>query len=312
MDRIPGKNITAKILALILATVLWLYVMNEQNPPIEAGFTAMLETRNADGGYIVTNAPDAIQVKVRGPRSIIAGLQARDIRAYLDIRGLGEGKHTVKVHASVPASLELVEVNPDTVSVTIEKAINKQLPVEVSLSGTPADSLVVGKAVANPQQVTVEGPKSLVNEAQRVVAPVDLTGKNGDFDVSVPLRILGRDGKEIKGLTLYPGQVSVSLNLMKGVNKKILDIKTIVFGNLTPGVTLKRIITEPDKIEVSGPNDVLDKLDSVYTEPINVTGITKDTAREVKLQIKEGLVASQNSVIVHISVEPKPAVPPPH
>ena len=34
-------------------------------------------------------------------------------------------------------------------------------------------------------------------------------------------------------------------------------------------------------------------MDAVLTEPIYLTGITKDTTKEVALQLKEGIVASR-------------------
>lgn len=311
MDNIPGKNITAKILCVILAAVLWLYVMNEQNPPIESSFTIPLETRNLASDLVLVDVPDSVRVKVRGPRSIIAGVQVSDIKAYIDLKTLGEGRHTVKVSTAVPASLELVEVNPDKAVLRLDIASNKQLPVEIKLTGTAPQGIVVGKAATNLEQITVEGPKSLVASVDKIIAPVDLTGKNTDFSAETQVIAINKEGKEVEGLSISPAKVTVTLNMVKGVNKKLVDIKPVTYGDLPQGYVLKGISTTPAKIEISGPFDILDKTDVVYTEPINLAGLNKNTSLEVKLQLKDGgLIAKQDKVAVNIGIGTEETTPP--
>ncbi|MDR3564645.1 MAG: CdaR family protein [Negativicutes bacterium] len=302
MDRRRGKNITAKILALILALVLWLYVTNEQNPPVEASLTVPLETRNVVSPLVAVDSPDAVRIKVRGSRSIIAGLQAQDIKAYLDMKGLGEGRHTAKISAQVPLSLELIEVSPDKVQVRLDTVVSRKLPVEIRLTGTAATGTAVAKVVANPEQVTIEGPRSGVELADKVLLPLELAGRNADFIVGVLPVVISRDGKEVEGLTLYPDKVNISATLVRGLNQKAVDVKPIMYGELAPGTVLRGITTKPTKVEISGDPQTLEKIDVVYTEPINLAGLTRDTIKEVKLQLKEGMLASQSTVTVQISV----------
>lgn len=302
MEEARGKNITTKILALIMAVTLWLYVTNEQNPPVEASVSVPLEVRNVAASLVAVDAPETVRVKVRGPRSITAGLTPQDIRAFLDLRGLAEGRHPARVYAQVPTSLELVEIQPDKVTVRVDGKASRTLPVEVRVTGTATAGTVVAKATIAPQQVTVEGPKGIVESVDRAVVSLDLTGKSADFTAQqVPL-LISRDGRAVEGLTVYPDKISVTASLARGVNKKTVDVKTIIYGDLAPGTALKAVVTAPVQVEVSGDPQVLDKLDFVYTEPISIAGIAKDTDKEVKLQVKEGVVASQDTVLVKISV----------
>lgn len=66
----PGetKNVVMKIFAIILAIILWLYVMNEQNPPIESSFNIPLEVRNTATSNVVSDVPETVRIKIRGPR----------------------------------------------------------------------------------------------------------------------------------------------------------------------------------------------------------------------------------------------------
>jgi YbbR domain-containing protein len=106
----------------------------------------------------------------------------------------------------------------------------------------------------------------------------------------------------VEGLEVRPAKIGVNADLAKGVDKKKVDVKTIIYGDMAPGTVLKSIVTAPVTVELSGDAKELEKIDFVYTEPISVAGINRDTEKEVKLQIKEGLVASQAAVTVKISV----------
>lgn len=303
MENPAGNNLAAKILAVILAAILWMYVMNEQNPPIEASFAVPLEQKNLLANHLVSNVPDTVRVRLRGPRSIIAGISANDIKCFIDLANLTEGKHTVKVNLIIPSALEVIEVNPDKVVLTIEKIISRQLPVEIRLKGNALVGMVVGKTSSEPSEVAIEGAASEVESVLRVVSNVDLTGKNADFAEEIKLIALNRDGKEVQGVTIRPSKINVHISLLKQQNKAVVGIKYLTFGELPQGIILKNITTQPDKIELSGLKEDIDKIPYVYTEPINLTGITQSTVREVNLQLKEGIVASNNKVTVNINVE---------
>ena len=60
-NKIQSRNIMAKFLAILLATGLWFYVMNEQNPPTEVKRTVPLEVKNLASNYVVVDIPREIK-----------------------------------------------------------------------------------------------------------------------------------------------------------------------------------------------------------------------------------------------------------
>jgi YbbR domain-containing protein len=292
----------AKVLAVIMAMVLWIYVTNEQNPPIEASLAVPLEVRGVGDSLMAVEMPDSVRVKVRGSRSLTAGLQTQDIQAFLDLKGAGEGRHSARVYVIVPPSLELVETQPDKVSVRVDAKVSRVLPVEIRFTGTAAAGVAVARAAATPDQVTMEGPKSIADIVERAVLTVDLSGKTGDFTTTVVPLPVTRDGKTVEGLTLYPERVSVAANIVRGVVKKTVDVKTVITGDLPPGLALKGITTRPPKVEISGDARLVERLEFVYSEPVSVTGLNKDTTREVKLQLREGVTATPETVVIQLNI----------
>ncbi len=303
MDRLPKKNMTAKIIALICAINLWIFVMNEQNPPVEINMEIPLEVRNLSSTVVAVDVPDSVRIRVRGPRTIIAGLAKQDIKTYVDLKGLSEGVNTAKVHTAIPTSIEVVEVNPDPITFHLDSIVSRQLPVEVKLSGAPPADIIVDKITYSAQNVVVVGPKGLLETASKAVAYVDVAGKREDFTLGVPLKLLDHNGKGVEaGLEMKPNNMYVSLFFVPSIVKKIVDIKPNITGQLAKDVALKQILTNPNKIEVSGNRQIIDKVDAVYTEPISLDGIDKDVEVEGKLQVREGVTYSRNTIKVNITV----------
>ncbi|MCE5287484.1 MAG: hypothetical protein LLG02_16795 [Pelosinus sp.] len=306
MDRMPGKNVLAKVFALILATVLWLYVTNEQNPSVEVSYQVPLEVLNLAEDAVVQDAPEIVKVKLKGPRNLIAGIHTQDVKAYIDVKGLEEGKHTVQVGLSTPHAMETVEVNPDKISLKIDKVITKELPVEIRLTGTLPPDISVAKLTPGAEKVTVRGPRSTLDAISRVLASIDAKGHTTSFTTEVPLVVLGRDGKVIEGLSPQPGKIGVEVQLAQGKLKKIVDVKAVMTGEPAKGFVLQGIELIPEKIEIAGAPQLVEDIDAVSTEPINLVKINKDTEQEIKLQLPDGVTVVKNTVTVRITVTKKP------
>ena len=53
MNYFLGRNLLPKLLAILVALILWIFVMNEQNPPVEGTFQVSLASRNLSGKMVV-------------------------------------------------------------------------------------------------------------------------------------------------------------------------------------------------------------------------------------------------------------------
>lgn len=303
MKELLSKNLAAKILCMIMAVVLWMYVMNEQNPPIEASFTVPIEVKNLSSTYTLMDGPESVRVKVRGARSIIATLSASDIAAYIDLKGVGEGRHPIKIMAIVPQSVELVEVNPDKALLRIDIATSRKLPVEVRYTSAPPENAIVGKVTLSPDAVIVEGPKSVLDSMDKAIIYMDLSEHSTDFSGKFTVHIVNTDGKELEDVVAQPSQINVATQLLV-VNKKLVDVKPVFSGELPAGMMMKQLEVTPTKIELSGSKALLDTMDTVTTEPIVLTNDMKEFNRQIKVIAKEGIVVSPTTITVKFIVGP--------
>lgn len=74
---------------------------------------------NLGRGLTVRIAPSAVSVLVRGTRERIAGIDAGDLRADIDLTDLGRGQHSVPVRVANREGVAVERIEPATVRVTI-------------------------------------------------------------------------------------------------------------------------------------------------------------------------------------------------
>lgn len=303
MDKLLGNHVAAKILALILASIMWLYVMNEQNPPLEAGFSVPIVQKNLAAGLVAFNVPDIARVRIKGPRSTIANVTANDIRCTIDFANAGEGNHTLRLQVAIPASLELLEIYPDKATVELDAIITREFPVNIQFTGVVSPDVIVEKAVLTPNQTVLTGPKRYVDNVTRVVGFVDITDKIQDIEQQVRYRALNREGKQIEQVVLKPDRGAAKVNILQKPDKAIVDVKAVVFGDLPEGLAIRNVRTEPNKVEITGPPEEVKKITHLFTEPINIAGFDKDVTTEVNLQTRPGIITNVSKVKVTVAVK---------
>lgn len=295
-------NLPVKILALAVAVVLWLYVMNDQNPAIEGSYSVAVSMDDAPEGYQMHAADEKVTIRVRGPRSLFVAADRGDFHAKLNFADYAEGEKLYAVETSIPYGFELVSVSPDKIAVTLDRIVQKTFKVDLMTGGSPASGLAVDKITQENATATVEGPRSQVDRVSRVAAHVGLNGQGQDFSVIAPLIALGSDGREVSGLTVTPDQTEIAVKLARGLSRKVVEIKVKTRSDLDPRLKLESVSAEPSRIEIAGAEDVLKSITSIETEELSLSDVKKNETRRVQLRLPEGVTVTDPKVTVEIKV----------
>jgi YbbR domain-containing protein len=80
-----------------------------------------IETLNLGQGLKVSLEPAEVTVVLRGPRSLVASLDAGQVVARADLAGLAAGRHEVTLSVFLPEGLVLKSASPAVASVVLEK-----------------------------------------------------------------------------------------------------------------------------------------------------------------------------------------------
>ncbi len=308
MSKEKENNLTIKIFALIIAIILWSYVMSEENPPITSDYrnievnltnVASLERQN----LVVMEPKDAkITVKVLGKRNDISNISEKDIIATVDLSGYTEGNVKVPVNVEVPNEVKIVDYSPKDILFKFEKLVRKEKTVTIQTEGKLPQGYVLGEPEIKPQSIYIEGPRSWVNSVSKVMALVNVEDKKDDINVSVPIKLVDDEGNDVRGVGKDQNVVDVSIPVYRA---KKVPIELQTENQLPDNYQIMNININPSTIEIKGRKDVLADISSIKTKPIDINSLigNKDVAVDLEIPEKVSLADPNQKVTINLNIE---------
>jgi YbbR domain-containing protein len=176
----PFSNLWLKLIAVLLASLLWLIVAGEHI--VERTLRVPLELRNVPAQLeIVGEPPMTVDVRVRGSSATLSRMEPGEVVALLDLEGARAGSrlfHLRTDQVRAPYGVETAQITPGTVALELEKSGRRSVPVVPAIEGDPAPGFVIGRASANPATVEVIGPERRLRDlASATTEPVSVAGQ---------------------------------------------------------------------------------------------------------------------------------------
>ena len=292
MSKERKSDLTVKIFALVIAIILWSYVMNDENPirrtEIKDIEVSMLNQDELNHSGVVIMSPHEIKVDVKlsGRRKDIINIDEKDIVAKVDVSGYSEGEKRIPIYIEVPSNVELLDYSPKEVLFKFESIVTKEKPVVLKTVGKLGKGYSLGKGEVRPQSVFLKGPKSWVNSVNEVIAEVDVTNKTKDINVSVPIKLVDDQGKDIRGVEKDPNAVEVEIPIYR-IKKVPIEIETI--GELPEDYEINNFKVTPSVVELKGYEEALKDVTSIKTVPIDINELIRNKSVETDLVLPEGV-----------------------
>ena len=175
------------------------------------------------------------------------------------------------------------------------------LTVPLEMKNFPPN-LVVANQVPDGISVRIRGSVPLTRQvADRGLRfSIDLSdAKAGPNHFNLLPDALGLPrGLEVTRLT--PSQVTVEL---EPVTLKRVNILPVIKGEPVAGYVIEDILLEPKSVAIRGPQSILEKIDIIWTEPIDVTMAAGSTTVPVKLAMPDVSVTLAEKVQVTARLE---------
>jgi YbbR domain-containing protein len=174
------NNWGLKLLALLLAFIMWLSLIPEERTFSEKTVSVPLETLNVPAGMELVEKPGTdIDVSIRAPNRIIDTITAATVFAKLDLEKATVFQQEYPLHESmisIPPGAQVVRISPNKVRIRLERTKEMLLDVVPAIVGKPREGRIVAKIELSPSRVRVEGPESKVREKDRVTtSPVNVS-----------------------------------------------------------------------------------------------------------------------------------------
>jgi YbbR domain-containing protein len=298
------------LLSIVLAVLLWVYVVNLENPAQTTVFTGLsLQVRGLAPNLKLVNQLPNVNTTVLAPQNVMATLTQPDVRPYIDLTGTDEGVHEVPVRVEVvevPQGSVDVSLFPRTVQVQLQAQVTQAFSVSAQITGVPAFGGSSEPAQIDPAQVVVTGPDDAVGRIVSVVAPVDVQGQVSNQRGFIAPVALDGNGQVIKDLTFEPSTVEVVVPITTLDTNRVVSVNPQVVGQPAPGFRPSLITAEPNIVTICCTPSELQKVEFLDTIPVAITGTTSTivTTTEVILPPNVSLYPGQSKFItVTVSVE---------
>ena len=296
------------VLALGLASALWIVIQNEQNPDRTdiPSFTVPVEVVNTPPGLIVVSEAPQIQVRVRIPSESWALLRPASFRATADAAAAAPGVNELPVRVeSLEQAVRSVDPIPPRVNVVLEDIVDRIVPLRVDLDGNVPFGYAYSTPRASLENVTVAGPSSAVLRVVAAVVDVRLDGLTVGLNATYTPRAVDARGTEVRGVRITPSTVSVEVPISQQVGYKEVGVRPQIQGRVAAGYYLQPVEVEPSTVTVVGSPTTLASVNFVDTEPIDVSGISSSVVRRVQVVPAQGLTLLQpQPVNVTVRVSP--------
>ena len=302
------KN-SIKLLSVFLAFILWVYVSNEQNPVREKVLSVKLEHNRPAQDFIIGGViPESVSVRVQGNKNQLVNLSPADLRASVAIPEGKTGDFSLPVQVTAPPGLRVAGVVPDVAAISMDRIVEKQIPVAVSLQGVPAEGRTALAPFLEPDTVLVRGPGRVVNSLERATVQVDIQSAATNVEQTVSVSVGPFN------VTLVPAEVKVLVPVVTSVSSRTIPIRPVINGTPAAGCTVKSSAVEPASAQVLGTPEVLNGISYLRTEAVDIQGLEARLVREVSVIVPEGISGVQPGrvkVTVEIVKTAPPAPPPP-
>jgi len=194
MRRWLYDNLGLKLLSLVLAAVLWAVVLGEQKVEVTVNVPVRLDVPQR---LLLVNDPaDTLEVRLRGPKTLVTSVTAREISVGEWPVKLNEGENTIPIREAlirVPRSIQVVDVSPRRVRIVLERAVERDVEISPRVEGSPPDGYVVRQVTANPSRVRMVGPAGELARITRVrTLPISVMGHKAPFSTRALLEPPGR------------------------------------------------------------------------------------------------------------------------
>lgn len=310
------SNMWLKVMAVMVSFVIWLMVVNGDDPVKTETFRNVpITVKNADlfmekmkKVYIprvdskTGQELDTVTVFVKARRSVLEKLSADSFTVTADFENIVEDLNTIPldITCNTVPSLTMKDMWCDLRSfkVDLENVKEATFVVSVQEDGTPANGYQVGSLKpVDGESIAIAGPESDMKKIGKVVVTANVSGMSESNTITAPIKIYDKNEegfkesqmerltiKTVDGKVFEGDTMEVSAEIWKVKSGVVPEVETS--GTPADGYRVAAVTTAPETIGVAGSGDTLAELGSRLTisDQISVDGVSETFSQEINIK----------------------------
>jgi len=154
-----------------------------------------VEFMNRDPGLEIFSASaSSVRLQLSGSGSLIKSIRPDQVKIKLDLANAVAGENQIPIareSIALPPGIQLKQVDPQMLVVTLDQPVQKALPIQPDWSGKLADNLILEDARLVPDTVKVVGGSQMLKDIHTIYTekiPLDNITTSGTVSVSLVLQ----------------------------------------------------------------------------------------------------------------------------
>jgi YbbR domain-containing protein len=312
-----------KAWAFALALLLWYHA--SQQVLLTDMLYVPLQLTNQEKTYVVVKEPanQVVRLSIKGPRTMVERLRAADVRVVVPVeppiakvQELGV-ELTSRLVEGLPRDVEVTGFSPGRVVLELsqmgERTLRVLLPTTDSL-GTPAPGHEVASISAFPPQVKVEGPVSVLDQAEGIpIKPISITPvqtgliERWDWPLAEQL-----DGQRVRPLS----KVTVYILIAPKRERRQLEVPVLLAqpADYPYEAQLAAGSSKTVSLAVEGPPEQLQGLSADAVEVVaSVKGLAPSETQQLvtaQVVLPPGVTLVGDPPQVKVDIRERPPAPP--
>ncbi len=298
MKKLLTSDNAFKIYSILIAIFLWVFVVYNQNPEstklisgVQISYSNASTLENAGLVILKSDRSPTVDVSAKGRRLSLGKLDSSNISATVTVPEIRTGVYDVNVDVRLPINdVSIVDKNPYTIKVTVENMKKINVPVEIKYTGNAKDAHSAVQASVSPQTISVWGPESVINTVLGAQVELNIAEVSDGVAKTAPYRLIATDGSDITNnvnINTNTDYVTLTPSVYQTTD---IPIQARYYGTPADGYTISDIEVLPARIKLAATDGSPVDTEVIYTEAIDVSGISEDTKISAKLVIPENLI----------------------
>ena len=255
---IPGfiaNDFWRKVIALFFAILVWERVTAKLD--VDQKFRGIPVTMTMPGYVLLENRPITVNLVLKGSQQQLNKLTPSDIKITVAVKKPKKDLNEIIIAQKdiiVPHGISVSAIEPNVIKVYLDEKMTKKVPVKLTYSGALLDGYELNPIHIIPQEVTVTGPKSIIDKPEYIKTYPIMLRKDfvEDFDCRTAI------DTENKNIEVTPKEISARIEVYKKYDVRTFqNIKIKPFG-YTPNGNKIKIMPLNATITVKGVKNAIE------------------------------------------------------
>lgn len=245
--------------------------------------------------FEISGVPTSCDVTLMGDASSVNNSATKKGYCLVDLSGLTEGTHTIKLSAEGYGDSVATRITPTSANITLKKKTTSQFDVSYDFINTDKiDSrYILGTPVFETTRVNIRASQDTLDSISFVKALIDVTGVNEDFTKDATLVAYNKNGQPVNA-DIVPNTINCSVRVT--APSKNVPITLEIAGELPDNLAIEKASMDYQSVEIYGSEANLASITNV-TVNLDASTLTKDTKVVAPIVLPLNVTGSDISMV---------------